>query len=76
MPDERAAVEYILRIQRQRRNLTPEAMSYFRGADYNAVKQGWGGRRPARKARGRFDPLPKTAGRVAEKYGVSRPDSL
>ena len=71
LPDEKAAVEYILRIQRQRRNLTREAMSYFRGAEYNAVKQRRGGRRPAREAKARFVPLPTTAVRLAEKYGVS-----
>jgi hypothetical protein len=38
LPDEKAAVEYILQIQRQRRNLTREALSYFRGSEYNAVK--------------------------------------
>src|SRR5262249_3147311 len=52
LPDEQAAIEYILQIQRQRRNLTREAMSYFRGAEYNAVKQRRGGNRPGRKAKG------------------------
>lgn len=68
LSDEKAAVEYILQIQRQRRNLTREAMSYFRGAEYNAVKQTHGGKR---EARGQNDPLPKTSAKVAEKYGVS-----
>jgi hypothetical protein len=71
LPDEKAAVEYILQIQRQRRNLTREAMSYFRGTEYNAVKKRHGGRRISRKARGQNDPLPKTAAVVAGKYGVS-----
>ena len=48
LPDEKAAVEYILQIQRQRRNLTREAMSYFRGAEYNAVKKQHGGSRRGR----------------------------
>jgi len=71
LPDERAASEYILQLQRQRRNLTREAMSYFRGVEYNAVKQTHGGKRAPRKARGQSVPLPKTADRVADKYGVS-----
>jgi hypothetical protein len=71
LADEKAAVEYILAIQRQRRNLTREAMSYFRGVEYNAVKQEHGGSRRGRKSRGQSDPLKKTAALLAEKYGVS-----
>lgn len=71
LPDEKAAIEYILEIQRQRRNLTREAMSYFRGSEYNAVKQQRGGNRPGRKAKGQSDPLANTAMQLAEKYGVS-----
>ncbi len=70
LPDEHAAVEYILTIQRQRRNLTREAMSYFRGAEYNAVKRRRGGRR-ARGAKNGSDAEASTALRLAEKYGVS-----
>jgi len=71
LPDEKAAVEFILRIQRERRNLTREAMSYFRGTDYNAVKQSHGGSRRGRKPKGHSDPLNSTARQLAEKYGVS-----
>jgi hypothetical protein len=71
LEDEKAAVEFILRIQRERRNLTREAMSYFRGTDYNAVKRSHGGSRRGRKPKGQSDPLISTAGRLAEKYGVS-----
>lgn len=71
LPDEKAAVEFILQIQRQRRNLTREAMSYFRGTEYNATKQQHGGHRPGRKAKGQNDPLPTTARQLADKYGVS-----
>jgi hypothetical protein len=71
LPDEKGAVEYILQVQRQRRNLTREAMSYFRGAEYNAVKQQRGGKRPGKKSKGQSDPLTTTAAHVAEKYGVS-----
>ena len=71
LPDERAAVKYILQVQRQRRNLTREAMSYFRGAEYNAVKQQRGGKRLGKKPKGQSDPLPTTAAQVAGKYGVS-----
>jgi hypothetical protein len=76
LPDEKAATEFILQIQRQRRNLTREAMSYFRGTDYNAVKQQRGGDRRSRNRRGRkpkgqSDPLNTTAQQLAEKYGVS-----
>jgi hypothetical protein len=71
LADEKAAVEFILRLQRQRRNLTREAMSYFRGAEYNAIKQQRGGDRRGRKPKGQRDPLLSTAGRLAEKHGVS-----
>ena len=70
LADEKAAVEFILQIQRQRRNLTREAMSYFRGAEYNAIKQQRGGKRE-RRAKGQNDPRPSTAVKLAEKYGVS-----
>jgi len=65
------AVEFILELQRQRRNLTREAMSYFRGSDYNSIKQQRGGKRSDRKSKGQSDPLPSTAQQLAEKYGVS-----
>ena len=71
LPDERAAVEYVLGIQRQRRNLSREAMSYFRGAEYNAVKRRRGGRRSAWEIMGGVAPPPSTALRLARKYGVS-----
>jgi hypothetical protein len=71
LQDERAAIEYILQLQRQRRNLTREAMSYFRGAEYNAVKQQHGGSRRGKKSSGQIDQLKATAVRLAEKYGVS-----
>ena len=71
LADEKAAVEYILQLQRQRRNLTREAMSYFRGAEYNAVKQQHGGSRRGRKSTGQSDPLISTAMKLAEKHGVS-----
>jgi len=71
LPDEKAATEYILDIQRQRRNLTREALSYFRGAEYNATKQQRGGDRSSQKAKGQSDPLPNTAKRLADSYGVS-----
>src|SRR5262249_19163876 len=71
LPDENAAVEYILPIQRHRRNLTREAMSYLRGAEYNALKQERGGDSRGRGSKGQSDPLKTTAAQVAEKYGVS-----
>jgi hypothetical protein len=71
LPDEKAAVEYILQVQRQRRNQTREAMSYFRGAEYNAVKRAHGGDRRGRKPSGQSDHLLKTGTQLAEKYGVS-----
>jgi hypothetical protein len=71
LPDARAAAAYVLEIQRQRRNLTREAMSYLRGAEYNALKQSRGGRRPGRPAKGLSGPPPTTSFRLAEKYGVS-----
>jgi hypothetical protein len=71
LSDEKAAVEYILQIQRQRRNLTREAMSYFRGAEYNAIKQQRGGHKPGRKPKGQSDPLLTTAKFLGDKYGVS-----
>lgn len=71
LPDEKAATDFILQLQRQRRNLTREAMSYFRGVEYNAVKQRHGGSRRGRKPKGQSDPLKSTASLLAEKYGVS-----
>ncbi len=71
LPDEKAAVEYILQIQIQRRNLTREAMSYFRGVEYNAIKQERGGNKRGRRPKGQSDPLKSTAENLAEKYGVS-----
>jgi hypothetical protein len=71
LPDEKAAVEFILQIQRQRRNLTREAMSYFRGAEYNAAKQQHGGDRRGPKSKGQSDPSISTAAQAALKYGVS-----
>ncbi len=70
LPDEKAAIEFILQIQRQRRNLTREAMSYFRGAEYNALKQQHGGARRGRKPKDQSDPLPSTAKILGKKYGV------
>jgi hypothetical protein len=46
-------------------------MSYFRGAEYNAVKQAHGGSRRGRKPSGQNDHLSKTGTQLAEKYGVS-----
>jgi hypothetical protein len=71
LADEKAAVEYILQLQRQRRNLTREAMSYFRGTEYNAVKQTHGGSRRGRKSRGQSVRLISTADQLADKYGIS-----
>jgi hypothetical protein len=71
LPDEKAAVEYILQLQRQRRNLTREAMSYFRGTEYNALKGQRGGRRPGRKPKGQSVHLPTTAEKLSTKYGLS-----
>lgn len=71
LPDEKAATEFILQLQRQRRNLTREAMSCFRGVEYNTVKQRHGGSRRGRKTKGQSDPLKSTARLLAEKYGVS-----
>ena len=72
LPDEKAAIEYILQIQRQRRNLTREAMSYFRGTDYNAVKQQRGGNKRGRPPKDQTDPTATTAGQLGEKYGVAQ----
>ncbi len=70
LPDDKAAIEYILQIQRQRRNLTREAMSYFRGSEYNAVKKQHGGSRRGWKPKDQNDPLVSTAQSLADKYGV------
>jgi hypothetical protein len=71
LPDEGAALEYILELQRQRRNLTREAMSYFRGAEYNALKQRRGGQKRGPKRVGQRVPPVSTAYKVAEKHGVA-----
>jgi hypothetical protein len=70
LPDEKAAVEFILQIQRQRRNLTREAMSYFRGVEYNALKQLRGGNRRGRRPKDQSDPMKSTASQLAGKFGV------
>jgi hypothetical protein len=70
LADEQAAVEYILQIQRERRNLTREAMSYFRGTEYNALKRQRGGSKRGRKPKGFNQPQP-TSMQVADKYGVA-----
>jgi hypothetical protein len=46
-------------------------MSYFRGAEYNALKQTHGGSWRGRKPSGQSDHLKKTGEEVAGKYGVS-----
>ncbi len=71
LPDETAAVEYILGLQRQRRNLTREAMSYLRGCEYNVLKGQRGGRRPGRQPKGQSVPLPTTAEKLGARYGLS-----
>jgi hypothetical protein len=71
LADEKAATEFILQIQRQRRNLTREAMSYFRGTEYNAVKQLRGGNRRGRRPKDQSDPMNSTASQLAGKFGVS-----
>ncbi len=71
LADRKAAIEFILQIQQQRRNLTREAMSYFRGSEYNAVKQQHGGSRRGRRSRGQSDHLKKTGDLLADKYQVS-----
>jgi hypothetical protein len=70
LPDEKAAVAFILQVQRQRRNLTREAMSYFRGSEYNALKQERGGNKRGRRPKDQSDPMATTAKQLAEKYGV------
>jgi hypothetical protein len=71
LPDEQAAVDYILELQRQRRNLTREAVSYLRGSEYNALKQRRGGQKRGPKRVGPRVPPVSTAHRVAEKHGVN-----
>ena len=71
LPDEKAATAFILQIQRQRRNLTREAMSYFRGVEYNTVKKARGGDRRGRRPKEQVVPMESTALQLARKYGVS-----
>jgi hypothetical protein len=71
LPDARAATAFILQLQRQRRNLTREAMSYLRGTEYNATKGRHGGPRTPRKARLQSEILPSADRRLATEYGVS-----
>jgi hypothetical protein len=71
LPDDKAATAFILRIQRQRRNLTREALSYLRGTEYNAVKQLRGGNRRGGRSKDQGDPMNSTARQLAEKFGVS-----
>ncbi len=71
LPDEQAALEYARKFQRQRRNLTREAQSYFRGQDYNALKQQRGGNRRGPHSKDQNDTLKNTAQQLALKYQVS-----
>src|SRR5213078_3381920 len=71
LPDEKAATQFILRLQRQRRNLTREAMSYFRGTEYNALKQLRGGNKRRRRPNGQNDRMVSTAETLAAQYGVA-----
>ena len=63
-------MEYVLRIQRQHRDLT-QGHELFPRCGTQRRQAARGGRRPAREAKARFVPLPTTAVRLAEKYGVS-----
>jgi hypothetical protein len=71
LADRAGAVAFILRIQRERRNLTREALRSFRGAEYNATKQRRGGHRSSEDMKSQSDPLPTTSQRLSKMYGVS-----
>jgi len=72
VPDRDAALEWILRNQLARRNLTPEQFRDYLGKLYNTQKARHGG---DRKSSGQNDHLIEAAGKTAEKlakeYGVS-----
>jgi len=67
--DREAAEAFIVKNQLGRRNLSPEAASYFRGKRYLAEKQAHGGDRSKGKATDQNDRL-ETAKRLAEEFKV------
>jgi hypothetical protein len=67
--DRAAVIEYIQSHQIGRRNLTPEQVSYFRGREYNRLKQSKGGQVP-KKGVGQNGPPVSTAKQLADKDAV------
>lgn len=69
LPDKAAAMDWMLRNQLGRRNLTREQFTVLLGRRYNLQKQSHGG---DRKSSGHFDHLiDKTADTIAAEHGVS-----
>ncbi len=73
LPDRDAALDWIIRNQLGRRNLTPEAVSYFRGKLYNSLKAKVSnprGRNQHSEVKDQNDPQPHTADSLASEYKV------
>jgi len=68
-----AVIAFMIKLQIDRRNLTPMQMTYYRGMHYNIEKKLHGGDRKSEDfSRGHNDPLiGRTANWLAEEYNVS-----
>jgi hypothetical protein len=69
LTDRRALEEWVLRAHYARRNLLPDAQSYVRGRQFNALKAGRGGDR--RSGRSRGPGLAFAAAEVARTYSLN-----
>lgn len=69
MPDEDAAIDWIISNQLGRRNLTPDQASYFRGTLYNRRKGRQGG---DHRSKSQSATLIDTASEIAAAHGVHR----
>ena len=71
LPNREAAHNWLIENQLGRRNLTPEAVSYLRGKQYNGVKSDSAGNLKQNTPRGQNVPSVNTAERLAEQHKVS-----
>jgi hypothetical protein len=71
VPDRAAAIDWVIRNQLGRRNLTDEMRDYFIGKRYLNERQGHGGERKPEGASAQNEHLLKTSERIAEEEGVS-----
>jgi hypothetical protein len=66
-------IAWMIKVQIDRRNLTPMQLTYYRGMHYNIEKKMHGGDRKTEEfSRGHYDPLNgKTANKLSEQYRIS-----